>query len=240
VFECTGAFSKRDDCAKHLAGGAPKVILSAPGTGVDGTFVYGVNHTDYHADQRIVSNASCTTNCLAPMAKVLNDTVGIVNGMMTTVHSYTMDQALLDSPHRKDFRRGRAAAINMVPSSTGAAKAIGLVLPELTGKLHGMAIRVPTPNVSIVDLVFTAGRDTTAEEINAALIEAAAGPLKGILQATHAPIVSSDLIGNPHSSIVDLELTSVIDKRLVKVLSWYDNEWGFSNRMVDLALHMGA
>ena len=239
VLECTGVFRTREAAAKHITAGAKKVIISAPGTGVDGTYVYGVNHTDYKPSQTIISNASCTTNCLAPMAKVLHESVGIVNGMMTTVHSYTMDQSLLDSPH-KDFRRGRAAAQNMVPTSTGAAKAIGLVLPELSGRLHGMAIRVPTPNVSLVDLVFTASRDTTAEEINAALTAAANGALAGVLQATHQPLVSSDLIGNPHSSIVDLELTSVMDGRVVKVLSWYDNEWGFSNRMVDLALHVGA
>jgi len=242
VLECTGVFTSRSGAGKHLEAGARKVIISAPGSDVDATFVYGVNHGDYDpSSHHVVSNASCTTNCLAPVAKVLDDSVGIVNGLITTVHSYTMDQNLLDAPHRKGkMRRARAAAVNMVPTSTGAAKAIGLVLPSLAGKLNGMAIRVPTPNVSLVDLVFTAGRDTTAEELNAALAEAARGELKGVLSAVHAPLVSSDLIGNPHSSIADLDLTQVIDGRVVKVLSWYDNEWGFSNRMVDLALHVGA
>jgi glyceraldehyde 3-phosphate dehydrogenase len=201
----------------------------------------GVNHQTYKADQhKIVSNASCTTNCLAPLAQVLHQKVGIVNGLMTTIHSYTMDQNLLDAPHRKgDFRRARAAAMNMVPSSTGAAKAIGLVIPELKGKLNGMSMRVPTADVSIVDLTFNAKRATTKDEINNALTEAANGPLKGILYATHEPLVSSDLIGNPHSSIVDLDLTQVIDGTMVKVFSWYDNEWGFSCRMLDLALMLG-
>jgi len=240
VLECTGVFTSRDGAGKHLDAGARKVIISAPGKGVDGTFVYGVNHTDYRPEMRVVSNASCTTNCLAPLAKVLDELVGIENGMMTTVHAYTMNQAILDSPNKKDPRRGRAAALNMVPTSTGAAKAIGLVLPQLAGRLHGMAVRVPTPDVSLVDLVFTAQRSTTAEEINAALVAAARGPMKGILDATSAPVVSSDLVGNPHSSIVDLPLTAVMDGNVVKVLSWYDNEWGFSCRMIDLALHVGA
>ncbi|MEQ1506867.1 MAG: type I glyceraldehyde-3-phosphate dehydrogenase, partial [Myxococcota bacterium] len=188
----------------------------------------------------VVSNASCTTNCLAPLAKPIHDAIGIVNGLVTTVHSYTMDQNLLDAPHKKDdFRRARAAAMNMVPTSTGAAKAIGLVIPALAGKLNGVAIRVPTPDVSIVDLVFTAARDTSVAEVNEVLTAAANGPLKGILFATNEPLVSGDLIGNPHSSIADLELTQVIDKRLVKVFAWYDNEWGFSCRMNDLAALIG-
>ncbi len=242
VLECTGVFTDGAKAKAHIDAGARKVILSAPGKNVDATIVVGVNSSDYDGSKHhIVSNASCTTNCLAPMAKVLNDTVGIESGLITTIHSYTMDQNLLDAPHRKGkMRRSRAAAENMVPTTTGAAKAIALVLPELTGKLNGMAIRVPTPNVSLVDLVFKANRDTTAEELNAALAKAAAGPLKGVLSAVHEPLVSSDLIGNPFSSIVDLDLTQVIDGNLVKVLSWYDNEWGFSNRMVDLAMIMGA
>ncbi len=240
VLECTGVFTTREAAGKHLEAGARKVIISAPGKGVDGTYVYGVNHHDYRPEHAVISNASCTTNCLAPLAMVLEDLVGIENGMMTTVHSYTMNQSILDAPNKKDPRRGRAAAVNMVPTTTGAAKAIGLVLPQLEGRLHGLAVRVPTPDVSLVDLVFNAKRDTTAEEINEALVAAANGPLKGVLEATMVPVVSSDLIGNPHSSIVDLALTSVIGGNVVKVLSWYDNEWGFSNRMVDLAVHVGA
>lgn len=241
VLECTGVFTKGETASKHLTAGAHKVIISAPGTGVP-TYVFGVNHTDYNAaTEHVVSNASCTTNCLAPFAKVLNDLVGIEKGLMTTIHAYTMDQNLLDAPHAKgDFRRARAAGVNMVPSTTGAAKAIGLVLPALQGKLHGMAVRVPTPNVSIVDLVFNAGRDTSADEINAALVAAAEGPLRGVLAAERAPLVSSDLIGHPASSIVDLEQTSVIGGNLVKVMAWYDNEWGFSCRMIDLAKVVGA
>ena len=242
VLECTGVFTDGNKAKAHIDAGARKVILSAPGKNVDGTFVVGVNSHEYDGSKHhIVSNASCTTNCLAPMAKVLNDTVGITNGLITTIHAYTMDQNLLDAPHRGgNMRRARAAAVNMVPTSTGAAKAIALVIPELEGKLNGMAIRVPTPNVSLVDLVFTAGRDTTVEEINAAFVEAANGPLKGIMAARSAPMGSSDLISDPHSSTIDLDLTQVIDGNLVKVLSWYDNEWGFSNRMVDLATIMGA
>ncbi len=242
VLECTGVFTSGESAGKHLQAGARKVVISAPGKDVDATFVYGVNHEDYDATKHhVISNASCTTNCLAPFVMVLDETVGLVNGLLTTVHSYTMDQNLLDGPHRKGkMRRARAAAVNMVPTSTGAAKAIGLVLPHLNGRLDGMAIRVPTPNVSLVDLVFTAGRDTTVEEINGALAEAARGRLAGVLAAESAPMVSSDLIGNPHSSIIDLDLTQVMDGRVVKVLSWYDNEWGFSNRMLDLALHVGA
>ena len=238
VLECTGVFRSRDKAAMHLAAGAKKVIISAPGIDVDGTFVYGVNHEQYDgATQHIVSNASCTTNCLAPLVKTLNDAVGIEHGMMTTIHSYTMDQNLLDGPH-KNFRRSRAAAQNMVPTSTGAAQAIGQVLPEMVGKLDGMAIRVPTPNVSMVDLVFKAGRTTSVDEINAALTAAAHGALEGVLAVTREELVSSDLIGNPHSSIADLNLTQLMNGDMVKVLSWYDNEWGFSNRMLDLARHI--
>ena len=236
VVESTGIFTSREKAAMHITAGAKKVIISAPAKGVDATVVVGVNcgKVDLGAAV-IVSNASCTTNCLAPVAKVLHERFGIVQGLMTTVHSYTMDQNLLDSPHKKDFRRARAAALNMVPTSTGAAKAVGLVLPELEGKLSGFSVRVPTPNVSLVDLVVELAQDATAAQINAALSEAAAGPLKGILEASNAPLVSSDLIGNPHSSIVDLELTMVMGTRMAKVIAWYDNEWGFSCRMLDLA-----
>jgi glyceraldehyde 3-phosphate dehydrogenase len=240
VFECTGAFTNRAAAAKHLEAGARKVIISAPATEPDATFVYGVNHTDYDADaHHVISNASCTTNCLAPPVSVIQEVCGIEHGLMTTVHSYTMDQNLLDAPHKK-FRRARAAAQNMVPTTTGAAKAIALVLPELKGKLDGMAIRVPTPNVSLVDLVFRAERDVTAEELNQAFVDAANGRLKGVLAADGDHLVSSDLIGNPHSSIVDLQTTRVIGDRMVKVLAWYDNEWGFSCRMVDLAKHVAG
>ncbi len=242
VLECTGVFTARDKAAAHLEAGARKVVVSAPGQGVDGTFVMGVNHEDFDpAKHSIVSNASCTTNCLAPVVKVVNETCGLSHGLVTTVHSYTMDQNLLDAPHRKGkFRRARAAAQNMVPTSTGAAKAIGLVLPELAGKLNGIAIRVPTPNVSVVDLVFTAERDTSVDELNAAFRRAAAGPMAGVLATTSEPVVSSDMVGHPASSIVDLAVTDVVGGRLVKVLSWYDNEWGFSNRMMDLAVLAGT
>ncbi|MEQ1567004.1 MAG: type I glyceraldehyde-3-phosphate dehydrogenase [Myxococcota bacterium] len=245
VLECTGVFTSRAQLQVHVDAGAKKVILSAPAKSdadVDATIVMGVNHETFDgAKHHIVSNASCTTNCLAPVVKALHDGVGIVNGLVTTIHSYTMDQNLLDAPHRKgDFRRARAAALNMVPSSTGAAKAIGLVMPELKGKLNGMSMRVPTPDVSIVDLVFNAKRATTKDEVNALLTTAANGPLKGILEATHEPLVSGDLIGNPHSSIADLELTQVMDGTLVKVFAWYDNEWGFSCRMIDLARLLGG
>lgn len=238
VLECTGLFTKAEKAKKHLDAGAKRVIISAPATEEDITVCMGVNADKLDLDKhRIISNASCTTNCLAPFAKVLNDTFGIVNGLMTTVHSYTMDQNLLDAPHKKgDLRRARAAAFNMVPTSTGAAKAVSLVLPELKGKLNGTSIRVPTPNVSVVDLTFTSSKPITKDSINAALKEAAEGPLKGILSAVHAPLVSSDLYGNPHSSIVDLDMTMVIGENMGKVFSWYDNEWGFSNRMVDLCL----
>jgi len=237
VLECTGAFTDATKARAHLQAGARKVVISAPGKNVDGTFVVGVNDDRIDpATHHIVSNASCTTNCLAPPVKVLHETVGIVNGLMTTVHAYTMDQNLLDAPHAGGkFRRARAAAQNMVPTSTGAAQAIGLVMPELAGRLNGFAIRVPTANVSVVDLVFTAARPTSVEEINGALIAASQGALRGVLATTDEPVVSSDLIGSSASSTIDLPLTQVIDGTLVKVVAWYDNEWGFSCRMVDLA-----
>ena len=242
VLECTGLFTKREKAAAHLDAGAKRVIISAPGEGEDITVCLGVNDDKLDlAKHFVISNASCTTNCLAPVAKVLHRHFGIEGGLMTTVHSYTMDQNLLDAPHKKgDLRRARAAALSMVPTSTGAAKAVGLVLPELKGKLNGFAVRVPTPNVSLVDLVINTSKPVTKDAINAALAEAAAGELKGILSAVHAPLVSLDLNGNPHSSIVDLELTSTMGDNMGKVLSWYDNEWGFSNRMVDLCKMIAA
>ena len=234
VIESTGFFTKRDDAAKHLAGGAKKVLISAPASGEDKTFVLGVNFDEYDKDaHHVISNASCTTNCLAPFAKVANDTVGIKHGLMTTIHAYTGDQALQDGPH-SDLRRARAAAVNLVPTSTGAAKAVSLVLPELAGKLHGFAIRAPVITGSLVDLTFEAERGTTIEELNAAFKAAADGPMAGVLQYTEDPIVSTDIITNPHSSIVDGLLTAVLDDTLVKVVSWYDNEWGYSNRVVDV------
>jgi len=234
VVESTGFFTNRDDAAKHLTAGAKKVVISAPAKGEDQTIVLGVNFDQYDAaTQDVISNASCTTNCLAPIAKVANDTVGIKHGLMTTIHAYTGDQALQDGPH-SDLRRARAAAANLVPTSTGAAKAVALVLPELSGKLHGYAIRAPVITGSVVDLTFEAERATSVEEINAALKAAADGPMKGILRYTEDPIVSSDIVGDPHSSIVDGLLTSVLDDTLVKIVSWYDNEWGYSNRVVDL------
>ncbi|MEA2149234.1 MAG: hypothetical protein QOD69_1064 [Solirubrobacteraceae bacterium] len=234
VLESTGFFTKRDAAAKHLEAGAKKVIISAPATDEDITVVLGVNFDKYNADSHdVISNASCTTNCLAPFAKVVNDAVGIEHGLMTTIHAYTADQNLQDGPH-KDLRRARAAAINLVPTSTGAAKAVGLVLPELNGRLHGFAVRAPVPTGSVVDLTFVASRETTIEEVNAAFAAAAEGPLAGILQYTEDPIVSSDIVGNPHSSIVDGQLTAVMQGTLVKIVSWYDNEWGYSNRCVDL------
>jgi len=241
VLECTGLFTKREKAAAHLEAGAKRVVISAPGEGEDITLCLGVNDEKLDlAKHFVISNASCTTNCLAPVAKVLHKHFGIEGGLMTTVHSYTMDQNLLDAPHKKgDLRRARAAALSMVPTSTGAAKAVGLVLPELKGKLNGFAVRVPTPNVSLVDLVINTARPVTKEAINAALSEAANGELKGILSAVNAPLVSLDLNGNPHSSIVDLELTQVMGDKMAKVLSWYDNEWGFSNRMSDTAVAMG-
>jgi glyceraldehyde 3-phosphate dehydrogenase len=237
VLECTGIFTDADKAKVHL-GKAGKVLVSAPSAGADKTIVYGVNHGTLTAADRIVSNGSCTTNCLSPVAKVINDAVGITRGFMTTIHSYTGDQPTLDTMH-KDMYRARAAAMSMIPTSTGAAKAVGLVLPELAGKLDGVAIRVPTPNVSVVDLTFEAARDTTAAEINAAVIAAASsGPLKGILGVTDQPNVSMDFNHDPRSSIFHLDQTKVLEGRMVRVLSWYDNEWGFSNRMLDTAAAM--
>jgi glyceraldehyde 3-phosphate dehydrogenase len=236
VIESTGFFTKRADAAKHLAGGAKKVIISAPATEPDATVVLGVNFDEAYdkAAHDVVSNASCTTNCLAPVAKVLNDTVGIDHGLMTTIHAYTADQRLQDMPH-SDLRRARAAALNLIPASTGAAKAIGLVIPELNGKLNGFAVRAPVPTGSVVDLTVVAKRATTADEVNQALRAAAeSGPLKGILAYTEDPIVSGDIVKNPHSSIVDGQLTAVMQDTMVKVVAWYDNEWGYSNRVVDL------
>ncbi|WP_031514188.1 type I glyceraldehyde-3-phosphate dehydrogenase [Desulfofalx alkaliphila] len=236
VIESTGRFNTGPAASKHLAAGAKKVILTAPGKEVDATIVMGVNDADYDAAKHnIISNASCTTNCLAPFAKVLNDRFGIVRGLMTTVHSYTNDQRILDLPH-KDLRRARAAGQSIIPTTTGAAKAVALVLPELKGKLNGFAMRVPTPNVSVVDLVVELETQTTAEEINAALKEAAQGPLKGILAYSSLPLVSKDFNGNPHSSIIDGLSTMVMEGNLAKVVSWYDNEWGYSNRVLDLAI----
>ena len=234
VLESTGFFTKRDAAAKHLEAGAKKVIISAPATDEDITVVLGVNFDRYDVNSHdVISNASCTTNCLAPFAKVVHDAVGIEHGLMTTIHAYTADQNLQDGPH-KDLRRARAAAINLVPTSTGAAKAVGLVLPELNGRLHGFAVRAPVPTGSLVDLTFVASRETTVDEVNAAFAAAAEGPLQGILQYTEDQIVSSDIVGNPNSSIVDGQLTAIMQGRMVKVVSWYDNEWGYSNRCVDV------
>jgi glyceraldehyde 3-phosphate dehydrogenase len=234
VIESTGFFTDREKAAAHLDGGAKKVVISAPGKKEDLTVVLGVNFDAYDpARHDVISNASCTTNCLAPVAKVVHEAVGIKHGLMTTIHAYTADQRLQDAPH-SDLRRARAAAINLVPTSTGAAKAVGLVLPELNGKLHGFAIRAPVPTGSVVDLTFEAERETSVEEVNGALKAAADGPLKGILEYTEDPIVSTDIISNPHSSIADAGLTAVLDGTLVKVVSWYDNEWGYSNRVVDV------
>ncbi len=239
VLECTGIFTSREKAALHLKNGAKRVLISAPGAGVDRTVVHGVNHQDLTSDDVVVSNASCTTNCLAPVAKVLNENFGIVRGFMTTVHSYTGDQPTLDTMH-SDLYRARAAATSMIPTSTGAAKAVGLVLPELSGKLDGVAIRVPTPNVSVVDLTVEVPSDVTADQINAAMHAAAAGPLKGILGVTDKKLVSMDFNHDPHSSIFATDQTKVLDGRMVRILSWYDNEWGFSNRMSDTAVTMGA
>jgi glyceraldehyde 3-phosphate dehydrogenase len=234
VLECTGRFADREGASKHLAAGAKKVLISAPAKGPDVTIAFGVNSEAYDpAKHHIFSAASCTTNCLAPTAKVLLDAFGIEKGLMTTVHSYTNDQRILDLTH-KDLRRARAAALSMIPSSTGAAKAIGDVLPALKGKMHGVSVRVPTPNVSLVDLTAVLGKKVTLEEVNAAFRKAAEGPLKGILEYSEAQTVSVDHNGNPHSAIVDGTNTFVIEGNLVKVMAWYDNEWGFSNRMVDL------
>tara|TARA_R110002096_G_scaffold13722_20_gene48365 strand:+ start:4963 stop:5964 length:1002 start_codon:yes stop_codon:yes gene_type:complete len=238
VLECTGIFTDKDKAAIHLQNGASRVLVSAPSKGADKTIVYGVNHDTLTKDDIIVSNASCTTNCLSPVAQVLHATVGITKGFMTTIHSYTGDQPTLDTMH-KDLYRGRAAALSMIPTSTGAAKAVGLVLPELNGKLDGVAIRVPTPNVSVVDLTFESSRPTTVEEVNAAIIAAANGPLKGVLGYTDQPNVSSDFNHDPHSSIFHLDQTKVLDGNMVRILTWYDNEWGFSNRMADTAVAMG-
>ncbi|MFA8440742.1 type I glyceraldehyde-3-phosphate dehydrogenase [Yoonia sp.] len=238
VMECTGIFNSKEACQAHLDNGASRVLISAPGKDADKTIVYGVNDSVLTSDDIVVSNASCTTNCLAPVAKVLNDAVGITKGFMTTIHSYTGDQPTLDTMH-KDLYRARAAALSMIPTSTGAAKAVGLVLPELNGKLDGVAIRVPTPNVSVVDLTFEASKATTIEEINAAIIAAADGPLKGVLGYTDLPMVSSDFNHDPHSSIFHLDQTKVLDGNMVRILTWYDNEWGFSNRMADTAVAMG-
>ncbi|MBK6801366.1 MAG: type I glyceraldehyde-3-phosphate dehydrogenase [Novosphingobium sp.] len=238
ALECTGFFTDRASCEKHLAAGAKRVLISAPGKNVDLTVVYGVNHDKLSADHVIVSNASCTTNCLAPFAKVLNDAIGIERGLMTTVHAYTNDQKILDQIH-EDPRRARAAAMSMIPTTTGAARAVGEVLPELKGKLDGSAIRVPTPNVSVVDLTFTPARDTTKDEVNALLKAASEGALKGVLGYSDEPLVSIDYNHCPNSSTIDSLETSVIDGKLVRVLSWYDNEWGFSNRMVDTAGAIG-
>ena len=239
ALECTGFFTDRDSAQKHIDAGAKRVLVSAPAKGVDLTVVYGVNHEKLTAEHMIVSNASCTTNCLAPIAKVMNDTVGIERGLMTTIHSYTNDQKILDQIH-PDMRRARAAAMAMIPTTTGAARAVGEVLPELKGKLDGSAVRVPTPNVSLVDLTFTPKRDTSLEEVNGALRAASeSGPLKGILAYTDEPLVSIDFNHNPASSTVDSLETAVLEGKLVRVVSWYDNEWGFSNRMVDTAGAMG-
>jgi glyceraldehyde 3-phosphate dehydrogenase len=234
VLESTGFFTARDDAAKHLQAGAKKVVISAPAKGPDVTVVLGVNFDEYDKAQHdVISNASCTTNCLAPFAKVVHEAVGIKHGLMTTIHAYTADQRLVDAPH-KDLRRARSAAINLVPTSTGAAKAVGLVLPDLNGRLHGFAIRAPVPTGSVVDLTFEAAKETSVEELNGALKAAADGPLKGIMRYSEEPLVSTDIVKERHSSIVDGLLTSVIDGTLVKVVSWYDNEWGYSNRCVDI------
>jgi glyceraldehyde 3-phosphate dehydrogenase len=239
VMECTGLFTARDKAAKHLEAGATKVLISAPGEGADMTIVYGVNHQQLNNNHGIVSNASCTTNCLAPVAKVLHDAIGIERGFMTTIHAYTGDQSTVDTLH-KDLRRARAAGVSLIPTSTGAAKAVGLVLPELKGKLDGTSVRVPTPNVSLIDFKFDAKRATTVEEVNEAVKKAAAsGPLKGILAVNAAPLVSIDFNHNAASSTFDLTQTQVIDGTFVRVLAWYDNEWGFSNRMSDVAVVMG-
>ncbi len=240
ALESTGLFTAREQASLHLSAGAKKVIISAPAKNPDITVCYGVNHTNYDpASHHIVSNASCTTNCLAPLAKVLHESFGITRGLMTTVHAYTNDQRILDLPH-SDIRRARAAALSMIPTSTGAARAVGEVLPELKGKLDGMAVRVPTANVSVVDLVAELGKTVSADAVNAAMHTAAEGPLKGVLQYCEEELVSVDFNGNPHSSIFDSALTKVMDHNFVKVLSWYDNEWGFSNRMRDMTLFIGS
>jgi glyceraldehyde 3-phosphate dehydrogenase len=238
AMECTGLFTSKEKASAHLKAGAKRVLISAPADGVDLTVVYGVNHQKLSKEHTVISNGSCTTNCLAPLAKVLNDAVGIEKGVMTTIHSYTNDQPTQDALH-KDLYRARAAALSMIPTSTGAAKAIGLVLPELKGKLDGVSVRVPTPNVSLVDLKFVASRPTTVEEINSAVKAASAGPLKGILDVVDAPLVSVDFNHDPASSSFALDQTKVMDGNFVSVMSWYDNEWGFSNRMADVAVALG-
>jgi glyceraldehyde 3-phosphate dehydrogenase len=238
VMECTGIFTSKEACQAHLDNGSSRVLISAPGKDADKTIVFGVNDHLLTADDIVVSNASCTTNCLSPVAKVLNDNIGIVKGFMTTIHSYTGDQPTLDTMH-KDLYRARAASLSMIPTSTGAAKAVGLVLPELNGKLDGVSIRVPTPNVSVVDLTFEAARDTTVEEVNQLIRDAANGPFKGVLGFTDAQLVSSDFNHDPHSSIFHTDQTKVMEGTMVRILTWYDNEWGFSNRMSDTAVAMG-
>ncbi|MFC3703666.1 type I glyceraldehyde-3-phosphate dehydrogenase [Devosia honganensis] len=238
VLECTGIFTSKEKASAHLAAGARKVIVSAPADGADLTVVYGINHDQLGKEHVVISNGSCTTNCLAPMALVMDDLVGIEKGMMTTVHSYTGDQPTLDTMH-KDLYRARAAALSQIPTSTGAAKAIGLVLPQLKGKLDGVSIRVPTPNVSLVDLKFVAGRTVTAQEVNDALVAAADGKLKGVMTYTTHPLVSSDLNHDPHSCTILLDQTKVIDGNFVNIMGWYDNEWGFSNRMADTTAALG-
>ena len=238
ALECTGLFTTQETAGKHIEAGAKRVLVSAPASGADLTVVYGVNHKKLRKSHKIVSNASCTTNCLAPVAQVLDKTCGIARGYMTTVHAFTGDQRTVDTLH-SDPRRARAASLSMIPTSTGAAKAVGLVLPELAGKLDGTAVRVPTPNVSMIDLVFEAKKKTSVEEINAAITKAAKGPLKGVLGICDQPLVSIDFNHNPHSSTFDLTQTQIVDGKLVRVLSWYDNEWGFANRMSDTAVAMG-
>jgi glyceraldehyde 3-phosphate dehydrogenase len=240
VLECSGRFTKREDADKHLAAGARRVIISAPAKGPDMTLCFGINHEKFDAGKhKVISNASCTTNCVTPLAKVLLDSFGLVKGLMTTIHSYTNDQRILDLPH-DDLRRARAAALSMIPSTTGAAKAVAEVIPELKGRLHGIAIRVPTPNVSLVDLTALLGRDASADEVNAAFKKAAEGPMKGILKYEDAPTVSVDYNGDSHSAVFDSTSTFVIEKNLVKVMAWYDNEMGFSNRMVDVTKYVLA
>jgi glyceraldehyde 3-phosphate dehydrogenase len=239
VLECTGIFTSKEKASAHLTAGARKVIVSAPAEGADFTVVYGINHDKLTKDHVVISNGSCTTNCLAPMAMIMNEVVGIEKGMMTTIHSYTGDQPTLDTMH-KDLYRARAAALSQIPTSTGAAKAIGLVLPELKGKLDGISIRVPTPNVSLVDLKFVAKRATTPQEVNDALIAASNGKLKGVMTFTNHPLVSSDLNHDPHSATILLDQTKVMDGNFVNILGWYDNEWGFSNRMVDVTKAFAA
>lgn len=238
VLECTGALKNREDYQKHITAGAKKVLISAPADGVDMTAVYGINHEQYDPSKvTFLSNASCTTNCLTPLAKVINETFGIEHGVMTTIHSYTNDQRILDT-HHKDLRRSRSAALSMIPTTTGAAKAVGLVLPELKGKIDGLSVRVPTPNVSLVDFTFRPMKDVTVASINEALTKAAQGPMKGVLHVEPKELVSVDFNGNSHSSIVDLKCTMVVNPRMAKIMSWYDNETGFSHRMVDMALYM--